>query len=103
MAKPKIKLDHKGIAAVLNSGPVREAVNDTGDKVAAAAATTARAGKDEIECDARPYTAVVKGTARPASKVAMKHPAAKRVEAKRGTLTKAAKSCGLDVKKKVVE
>lgn len=97
MGKSKFdKLDSKGMAKILNSAEVQSCVTDAGNKIAKHCNATVK-GKP-IPVDARAYKTTLKdGQQRAAVVVAMKHPAAARIEAKRGPLARAAAAAGFQV------
>ena len=100
----KIKLDHDGIGAMLQSEKVASAIVQLGDKVAAVAGGqtvtgATRGGSAALPVLVEPYTASgPKLSPRPGVQVMLAHPAGLRVEAKYGVLTKSAAAVGLEVK-----
>ena len=87
----KIKLDHAGIASILKNemrGPVEAAA-------AAIAANVDVGSVTEAQVTVRSYT-----TDRAACAVSIAHPAGLAIQAKYGSLTKAAASVGLQVRAK---
>lgn len=101
MAAPKIRLDSAGIAEVLNRAEVANMVEDLGSAVSAAVGTPTASGR-QIPVQRRFRTASggrLRGS-RPAVDIILADPAGLAVEAKHGTLVKAAASVGLQVKKK---
>lgn len=93
----KIRLDSKGIAAMLNSREVAGAVSSLASSVASGA-EGATAGGDSIPVQTRTRTASGgRLSPRTAVDVTLAHPAGLRVEALRGTLVRAASSAGLEV------
>lgn len=103
MARPKIELDHEGIGEILNSSKVRAEVSDLG------AAVEGNAIGETADGEAVPiesWTRTASGgrlSPRQAVEVTMAHPAGLRIEAKRGTLARAASSAGLEVVRRPVE
>lgn len=98
---PKIRLDHAGMAEMLDSAKVSAAVEELGKSVADAVTLPAIKGPQEAEVK----TTVRKAsggrlTSRTAVDVTLAHPSGVRVEAKHGTLAKAAASKGLEVRAK---
>lgn len=94
----RVRLDSAGLAEVLRSGEVRGALSELAYSTAANAGDYA--GMDPIPVEVRERVASggrLRGE-RPAFDVTLAHPAALRVEAKRGTLLRAAASAGLEVK-----
>jgi hypothetical protein len=89
MAKPKVKLDHAGIAAILKSAPVAQLVNSAAASIAAA--TDARG---------RAVTVETYVSDRAAASVAIEAADGMGVQAKYGSLTRAATSTGLEVRSK---
>ena len=99
MAKPKIKLDSRGLGAVLGGSEVTGVINDLGDDVAGRIHETAHDGP--VDVDVTPYRAKVRGgPPRAAVSVTMTHPGAIAIEAKRGSLVRAAGAAGLQVKRR---
>lgn len=90
MAK-KIKLDHAGIASVLKSAGLATAVTGTAERVASGAGHTTRKG-EVIQVKVDSYV-----TDRVAAGVTLAHPAGNAIEAKHGTLVRAASAAGLEV------
>lgn len=100
MAYGKLRLDHKGMAAMIASAEVSAAVNALGDSVASAANGETVSG-DPVPIGVRSRNAEGgRLSARTAVDVFMRHPAGLRIEAKRGTLARAAGSVGLEVTRK---
>lgn len=87
----KLRLDRGGIAEVLKSAKVRSVVDLSAETVAARVSETARNG-DPIKVTTDSYT-----TDRAAAGVTLAHPAGLGIEAKRGSLARAAASAGLEV------
>lgn len=88
----RIRLDHAGIAEMLKSGPVAAAVADIAEAVAAEARSDAAVARHGVPVKVNHYT-----TDRAASSVTLAHPAGLGIEAKHGTLTRAAGAAGLEV------
>lgn len=88
----KIKLDSGGIGEMLRSDGVRAAVNAAASVVRANAADDAGVTTNGATVDQDSYT-----TDRAAAGVGIPHPAGLAIEAKYGTLTRAAGQAGLDV------
>lgn len=86
MAKPKIRLDHKGMEAMLKSQPVAKAVHaeavKVADRVRANAAVVRNGVQDDVE-----VTDYV--TDRAASAVTITHAAGLGLEGKHGVLSRA--------------
>lgn len=100
MAKPKIRLDSEGMAAMLNSSKVDAETAKLQTSVASAVAG-ATAGGETIPIETR--SRVASGgrlSARTARDVALAHPAGLRVEAKYGSLVRAARGIGLETKRR---
>jgi len=97
MAKPKIKLDRRGIGAVLAGGEVTGVIADLGEDVASRVYEDSHDGI--VPVDATPYRARLRGDTVPRAAVAvtMAHPAGMAIEAKRGSLVAAASAAGLEV------
>lgn len=95
-----VKLDHGGIAALLKSGPMQALVNSAAEKVAENARSQGitvgafAGGSGEI---ALPVTVSETTTDRAHASVTLAHPAGTAVQAKHGTLTRAASAAGLSV------
>jgi hypothetical protein len=100
MARPKIKLDHAGIAAGLKSGWFESEVN-----AAAEAAADAIRGMG-IQVEGSPGTVDLPVevrttiTDRAHASVTIAHASGEAVQAKRGALTKGAAAAGLEVRSK---
>lgn len=96
----KIRLNSRGIAAVLKSAEMRRATNAAAEQVAANVEAQnikvgdADGGKHEKPLPVK-VTPGVSDRAR--ATVALAHPAGQAVQAKHGALTKAAAQAGLDV------
>ncbi|WGH20302.1 hypothetical protein SEA_MAGUCO_10 [Arthrobacter phage MaGuCo] len=94
----KIRLDSRGIGEVLNSGPVRGAVESLGAQVAAAVGSPTASGTPvPVRRTSRTASGGRLRGVRPAVDITLAHPAGMAVEGKRGPLTRAARSVGLDV------
>lgn len=87
----KIKLDKAGMTAILKSGEVAAEVRSAASAVAGNIDETASGEPIEVLTDGDMHTD------RAAAHVTLAHPAALRVEAKRGTLVRAAAAAGLEV------
>lgn len=101
MARSNIRLNHRGLAAILKSSRMKALVHAKGAEVAAnVRAMGIRVGGE----DGGPYdqplpVTVDEGGADEASvDVILAHPAGNAVQAKYGALTKAAAQAGLDVR-----
>lgn len=92
MARPKIRLDSPGIAAMLRSREVASAVHAQAEAVAAHVDPQLSSG-EHMDVQVNDHT-----TDRAVSYVVLAHPAGLRDQAKHGTLTKAASAAGLEVK-----
>jgi len=100
MARQRIRLDHRGIAALLKSAGVAAATKAAGEAVA----SNVRAmgikvgdvdgGPHEVDL---PVNVMMVQTDRAKALVTITHPAGLAVQAKHGALTKAAAQAGLDV------
>lgn len=93
MARSKIRLDHPGIAEVLKGGEVRGAVDALAEGVAANARSAAEVQRHGAAVDVGNYT-----TDRAAAAVTIVHPGGLGMQAKHGTLTRAAGAVGLEVR-----
>lgn len=101
MARGKVKLDSRGVRAVLESVEMHRTIQATAEQVA----DNVRAqnitvgdrdgGKHE---DPMPVKVDMTTTDRAHAFVTITHPAGQAVQAKRGALTRAAREAGLDVK-----
>lgn len=103
MARVRVELDEKGIAALLRSGGMRSAV----DEAANAIAENVRNQDIKVgDRDGGPYevdlpvTVTDSTTDRAKARVTLAHPAGLAVQAKHGSLTKAAAQAGLDVRER---
>ncbi|GAA4981243.1 hypothetical protein [Actinopolymorpha pittospori] len=97
MASAKVRLDHAGIAEVLRSGEVRAALDDLAGTVAGNASSSPEwqryAARGEVRVAS--YT-----TDRAAAAVTLAHPGGLGMQAKHGTLTRAAGAAGLEVRER---
>lgn len=91
MSRVKIKPDSGGFEAVLKSAAVAAVVRAAADSVADGVSETAHNG------DPIPVNVSEDTTDRARASVTMTHPAGIGIEAKRGSLKKAARATGLDV------
>lgn len=94
MARTKLRLDSPGILEVLKSADVASLVADTADSVASNVSETVRSG-EPLPVKVATYT-----TDRAAAGVTLAHPAGLGMEAKHGSLSKAAAAAGLEVRSK---
>lgn len=96
-----IRLDHKGIEAILKGAPMQAAVKAAAEKVAEnvrdmhITVGDHEGGKHEIDL---PVTVTMHTTDRAHANVTLAHPAGEAVQAKHGALTKAAAQAGLSVR-----
>lgn len=95
MAGIKIKLDHRGILEALQSPEVAEAINAKADEVHAIVQAAPEITRNGAATEVVHYT-----TDRAAAAVDIDDPAGLAIQAKHGTLTKAARAVGLQVKAK---
>jgi hypothetical protein len=93
VARVRIRLDSGGIAEVLKSAKVASAVGSLAEGVAAAVRADAAVQRNALPVEVDRYT-----TDRAAAAVTITHPAGLPVEAKHGSLTRAAAGRGLDVR-----
>lgn len=101
MARPKVKLNHAGLAAILQSGEMRALVDEAAAKVVSAAqGQGVQVNGHHGEKVDLPVTVTAGTSDRARSTVALAHPAGEAVQAKYGTLTKAAAAAGLEVRAK---
>jgi hypothetical protein len=91
MAVTKLRLDRPGIAEVLQSAAVAAVIEGAAQSAAGNVSETARNG-DAIPVKVSTYT-----TDRAAAAVTLAHPAGLGIEAKRGSLSRAAAAAGLEV------
>lgn len=89
----KIRLDSPGMRAMLRSGEVQAAVDALADRVRSAAAADPAVARAGAPVERESYK-----TDRAAAAVVIKHPAGLPIEAKHGTLTRAAGTAGLEVR-----
>lgn len=98
-----VKLDHRGVAALLQSTAMHRATQDAAERVAdAVRAQNIKVGDKDggrHEYDL-PVEVTTTTTDRAHANVTLAHPAGLAVQAKHGALTKAAAQTGLDVKGK---
>ncbi|NKS41700.1 hypothetical protein GS496_14170 [Rhodococcus hoagii] len=93
MAAPKgFQLDHAGVEALLKSPAVAAVVDDLATQVADNARKSL---PDNVPVEVDTFV-----SDRHVASVAIKHPGGKRMQLKRGTLTRAAGMVGLEVKAK---
>lgn len=90
---PKLKLDRAGMAAMLKSPPVAAEVKVLASEVAGRVSFTSHDGPVPVKTSS--YT-----TDRAAASVTIEHASGMGAEAKYGTLSKAAASVGLQVRRK---
>jgi len=91
MAASKLRLDRPGIVEMLRSAGVAAAIEGAAESVARNVSESARNG-DPIPVKVGTYV-----TDRAAAGVTMAHPAGLGIEAKRGSLSRAASAAGLEV------
>lgn len=100
MARSKVRLNHRGIARILQSAAVhritQQAAEEVADRVRARNITVGDddGGKHETPM---PVEVTVFTTDRAHANVTITHPAGAAVQAKHGALTRAAGEAGLDV------
>lgn len=92
MPAVRIRLDHPGIAEVLNSAEVAAAIAGLAASVAANARSDGAVARNGVPVEVSTYT-----TDRSAASVALAHPAGLAIEAKHGSLIRAAGAAGLEV------
>lgn len=90
----RVKLDRKGIGALLKTGGIPNTINRTARGIAASI-TLPSDSPDDAEVVVEPYV-----TDRGAAAVVVKHPKALGLEAKYGLLSRAAASAGFTVRRK---
>lgn len=100
MARPKVQLDHGGVAALLKSTAMHALVQDVAEEIAAAVQSQglrvgAFAGGGDIPL---PVEVSVTTTDRARANVTLAHPAGVAVQAKHGALTRGASAAGVTVK-----
>lgn len=99
----RVKLDSRGIRAILESSAMHRATQDAAEKVADAVRAQnikvgdKDGGRHEVDL---PVTVEMTTTDRAHAWVTLAHPSGQAVQAKHGALTKAAGRSGLDVKGK---
>jgi hypothetical protein len=89
----RIRLDHKGLRAVLTSPEVAAAVHALAEQTADALRDDDAIVRHSADVEVDDYT-----TDRAASAVTIKHPGGRGIEAKHGSLTRAAGAAGLEVR-----
>jgi hypothetical protein len=103
MARSRVRLNSAGIREILNATAMRAATEAAAEAVAENARDQGIKVGDKdggrFEYDL-PVTVKMFTTDRPHAVVALAHPAGDSVQAKHGTLTKAAGQAGLDVRSK---
>lgn len=100
MARPKVKLDHGAIAALLKGGEIAGMVADATEAVAGnARGQGVQVEGEPGEVDVPIETQMVT-TDRAHGLVTIAHPSGEAVQAKHGLLTQAAAAAGLEVKSK---
>jgi hypothetical protein len=94
MARLPVRLDSRGLAGVLTSADMTQAVRETADAVADNVATQGLTAEDgtKVTADVETYT-----TDRAAAAVTIDGPWGLGMQAKHGVLTKAAAAAGLEV------
>lgn len=98
MARPKVKLNHAGIAALLKSGGI---ASMTAEATAAVAANVEGVDVEGVPGDISiPVETSMTTTDRAHGIVTLAHPSGMAVQAKHGLLTKAAAAAGLEVNAK---
>lgn len=97
-----IRLDSRGMEQMLKSSGVRKAVANAGKAVASRAVYTTRNG-EEIPVEVTDFTTSTMRMNRAATAVSLAHPAGPAIQAKNGTLTKAASEAGLKVKPRMAK
>lgn len=87
----RVKLNHSGLASILKSQKVAQAVHRQAETIADAARASEAVVRNELtgSVEVRDYV-----TDRAASSVTITHPAGIPIEAKHGTLARAAESTG---------
>lgn len=95
MARPKVNLNHAGIASILQSPTMQRLIRVKAEQVA----TKVRGMGIYVEGGDVPLPVTVESevTDRAKSRVVVPHPAGEAVQAKSGVLTKAAAQSGMDV------
>lgn len=98
MARSKVRLDHRALESLLKSSDVRKYVNDAAEQVAD------RVRQQGIEVEGipgdidLPVKVVEQTTDRARASVVLAHPSGIAVQAKHGSLSKAAAAEGLEVR-----
>lgn len=92
MTRSDIRLDHAGIAAVLKSSGMAALVASAAEGVASSARQAPELARHEARVEVSTGT-----TDRAAASVTIAHPGGLGMQAKHGTLTRAAGAAGLDV------
>lgn len=101
MARNRVRLNSKGIAAILKSPPIHAAVQAAAEQVAAnVKAQGIKVGDRDGGPRERELPVEVTSTTtdRAKARVTLAHAAGAAVQAKHGALTKAAREAGLDVR-----
>lgn len=88
----RVRLNHDGVRAILNSTEVREVIDSASESVGSRTRESYAGINSEAEVVVESYT-----TDRAAGRVLVKHPVAMGYEAKYGALTSAALAEGLEV------
>ena len=89
-----VRLDRLGMSAMLKSTPVRLAISEKASQIEATVRQDEPIVRHSAEVVSESYT-----TDRAASAVLIKHPIGMGIEAKYGTLNRAASAAGLQVRK----
>lgn len=89
----KYKMNHAGIRAVLQSGPVASAIDGFGERIESTVASANEVTRNNVPVGRISYV-----TDRYANSVAMMHAAGVPIEMKYGTLKDAARGSGLEVR-----
>lgn len=98
MARSKVRLDSRGIAGLLKSSEVDRATEQAAEAVAANVRAQGIAVEGVPGDVALPVAVTMRTTDRAHANVTITHPSGIAVQAKHGSLTKAAAQAGLDVK-----
>lgn len=93
MPNLRVELDHEGIAEVLKSAEVRAQINGFADQIAARVERDGSVRRHGMPVLSGSYT-----TDRAAAAVTIAHPGGLGVQARHGTLTRAAGEVGLEVR-----
>lgn len=88
----RIRLDHAGMAQMLKSDEVASAIGALAEGVASALREDAAVQRHAVPVEVERYT-----TDRAAAAVLLKHPAGLPIQAKHGSVTRAAAATGLEV------